>query len=493
MNYTQTPFMTLYEELSALNDENTTETSSASTLNYTDASKIVESYYQKLITACRTINQNVGIKQDSRLVNSISASSVLLCLDSQNLTGLSESHGLALRYPAAGGGRNGASLHILTQDGEADKRQHRLKGTLRLNGSFDVSQSWLIFCIRGDDAIINASVEQIISLLEISTSNIKPQIITSLAPGLRSAMLGHQQGPHGNILIGVPYKATSAKLSNTFCRASAEVDALVNNSTNEIYQQSLDADWATNFLKNLLNYKAPADVQVVYYDNKAMESDSVSAQIDWPKVAIYMPTLIEFYVACLKTSQANLVKGQLKAFLNHQSGNRITIGPIGDTPHHSLQYLYNGMKQEMAIYGAKISGLARNGGATQLQAASDETKKYQYLVSSASRETDFIISGHSLDAKVLKIDPNDLNKSSQEIKNTHKAEYVICFAIDGLNAGRDGFTDTPGTWLLFKKQENSSNSTSYDKIVKATNECEENILNAFSNLDSTLPFVKLSN
>lgn len=501
-----TPFMAVYDELSALNDEenitddvsSSTDKNDSTTIDYTKAIEITQNYYKKLIEACITINRNVGINQTN-----ISASGVLLCLglDSQNLKGLAGARGIAVRYPAAGGGDE-VSLHILTQAGAAIKNIYRLKGELKSKGSFNDSQSWLIFCISGDDAIINASADQVISLLGISTSAIKPQIIISPADGLRSATWGYQQGPKGKLLIGVPYKATSAEIPKTFCNASTQVDVLANNSTNEIYHPDLAEDWPTNFLKNLLNYKAPTGVQTVYYQDKAIESIPASVQINWPEVAIHMPTLIDFYIASLKTSQAKLVKGQLKAFLHLQSDNRVTIGPQGSTPHHSLQYLYNGMMQEGAIDRAKISGLKRNGGATQLQTASDETK-YQYLVSKASGNTDFVIKysskdlglgsqSYGLDTKVLVL-RNPMDKK-QDIQNTHNATYVLCFAIDGLGSGGDSFVDTSGTWLLFKKQENSSNnSTSYDKIVKATNECEENILNALSRLESTLPFVKLSN
>jgi hypothetical protein len=448
MNYiAETPFMKLYEELSAFNEEPAlTEPTNANYKSIDELDSILSAQWDRLKMACDEYNTACGIN------NYVTAAAVLLCLPNQ-------SNGVNLARCYKGNCSRPADMitwRYLASGGSTSENK-------TVPDYLDISQSWLYFYISGrilsdkNETEAENCRQEVLSSLNVSEAKF---VIAS--EGLKNIVTGSSGYSAKRLVVGVPFGTSAGgSIPKAFCKSF---------TTTSDTRRSVTSEDLNKFIQNYLEK----------YPDGLVPKENSNIQIKdfadfFMKHAFHTFSLSSFYEN--HPDYADVIAYILYYFYNK---TKISRAP------RSLQYLVNAQKQEELLLDRsdKPEALVRNLTATNAAAflpADNADNSYTYLVpSEVVADPDFKFKDDSVDAKIYKNFANwEAHKNDPNVK---KAKYIICYC----------FKSDIG-WYLFEQQDSTwiTRAAPWLQKVKTDNELVQ-FINKLNFKQVAVPMVSLS-
>ena len=456
--YFNTEFMSIYEELLALH-ESSTGTITKSGTKITELKKLVSKYRDILNTVCQGVTSSKGVgiflaPDETRPYYTKAIAKVQTAADREN--NIEWRYGLFGPMP---GPRNQISDMLNNIDEQIN---------------FNLDSCWVGFFVVGKDKI-STLAEPLITALTDRTPELQwnNEVLLTKSGSLFKGGFNNNKNVFG-ICVKYSSIADSSTLTS-FVDLISAVDmaqSILDNSADKSILDDTpmavnDTDMNT-FLQTFIT-KYPDRIQY----EKGLDGTYI------PK-AIHVPTLVNFYLEHLEMGSA--IRQTLAKYFNS-----VTLEPNPKQPWKSVQYLYNAIQQEYVM--SKI--LTPNETATN--AGADVSDSHQYLISGrASSSTDFLYGLHDDDNSKLKIDAKQGHYKKDtivEIDHSHRADYIVYFAYEGLRDKNLGVHAIKGDWILYRAIPKYADL--YIQVSKPKTEAEKQLLDLVNGLTKTLNLVNL--
>jgi hypothetical protein len=447
--------MTVYEELSAINDLLAVDQEQSTSFDIKAINNLVYEQQNNFNRACANFNDKLGIS------NFTYAHSTFLCLPDQQLGNTTvnivrttlDQKGFDWRVlDAYGNSISEASdlKKLLGAEAAGLKKASELKARLLECCNFDLSHSWLFFNITGAylSSIKNTSYSEETICLELLSSmpsfdGTSAKIIKMNKSNVLSKAVVHSATQFS---IGVPFgQAAGYNIPKTFCDACWPV---TRNTNDTVSETNTAASAVSSFSSRFERAKEFIEHFAAMSKNGFYKPSEIRTEEDIKKCAFHVVDLVNVYThgdLHIKNCMKDLLDILGSKIGHNNPKNRTYI-----KNHKSVQYLYNACQQEATII-KEADGfipLYRNQDATGLDGNS------WYLFAQGDRhitdKADFIYKYTTEDSinVEVKVDAKIYFDTNSEDQFSDKAAHDAVFLIEYLIA--------PNKWVLKPVKENAS-------------------------------------